>query len=328
MSDQAIVPFTHHSHIAVHDACFSKEDIDATMKFARAAKAKNTLLAYRSDWRHFSTWAEKRGAIALPCTPALLSVYIAFMAGEQGLSVSSIQRHIAAVSYVHRQAGHDTPAGNAAVREVMHGIKNTIGTLPRRQKDPLIAPMIVKMLAACPDTTIGIRDAAMIAVAFSCAMRRSELIGLDVEDLQEKDDGLLVTIRKSKTDQEGRGQQIAVPFGIHIRPVELLQRWLTHAEISTGPIFRRVDRGGNISQHRIGDDAWVRRLKKYCRVAGLDPATFSGHSCRSGFLTSASEAGADALKMSEVSRHKSLDVLKRYVRRSNLFKGHAGSAFL
>jgi integrase len=186
------------------------------------------------------------------------------------------------------------------------------------------------MIACCSETTTGgIRDRALIALAFAAALRRSEIVALQVEDLTEVPDGYRLLIRRSKTDQAGEGQEIAIPRGYHLRPVELVQMWLARAEISTGYVFRKVDRGGNVKHDiPLGDDGYCRMIKKRALQAGLDPALFSGHPMRAGFLTSAAEAGVDVLKMSEVSRHKSLDVLRRYVRRSNLFKAHAGAGFL
>ena len=151
---------------------------------------------------------------------------------------------------------------------------------------------------------------------------------LTVDDLTESSDGLRVLIRRSKTDPEAQGQESAIPRGSQLRPVETLQAWLAAAGISDGALFRPVSKGGTVGPSPLGADGFVRALKRRAAAADLDPASFAGHSLRAGFLTSAAEAGADALKMAEVSRHKSLDTLRRYVRRANLFKAHAGAGFL
>jgi integrase len=132
-------------------------------------------------------------------------------------------------------------------------------------------------------------------------------------------------IRRSRRP---RGQEIAIPRGSQLRPAATLQAWLAAATINEGPLFRPVSEGGTVGPAPLGADGFVRALKRRADAAGLDPTTFAGHSLRAGFLTSAAEAGADALKMAEVSRHKSLDTLRRYVRRANLFKAHAGAGFL
>jgi integrase len=213
------------------------------------------------------------------------------------------------------------------VREVLRGIRHTLGTAPQ-SKTPATADLIARMLTTCPETVIGRRDRALIAVGFAGAFRRSELLALEVRDVTEVDAGLRVTIRRSKTDQDGAGQEIAIPRGTHVRPVEALRTWLAAAAISQGPLFRPVSKGGRVGAPPLGDDGFVRALKRHAAAAGLDPAGFAGHSLRAGFLTTAAAAGADALKMAEVSRHKSLDTLRRYVRHSNLFKAHAGADFL
>jgi integrase len=185
------------------------------------------------------------------------------------------------------------------------------------------------MLDLCGETMIGKRDRALLAFGFAGAFRRSELCALQVADLTETPDGLRVLIRRSKGDQEGAGQEIAIPRGYRLRPVEALQTWLAAAEINEGPVFRAVTRGGRVlSADPLADDSAARIVKRYAERVGLDPAAYAGHSLRSGFLTSAAEAGASVWKLAEVSRHKSLDTLRGYVRRVDLFREHAGAAFL
>ena len=214
------------------------------------------------------------------------------------------------------------------MKAVLRGIRRELGAA-RQTKTPATHDLITAMMAACPaDKLIGIRDRALLALGFAGAFRRSELVALDMADLTEVPDGLRVLIRKSKTDQEGAGQEVAIPRGHHIRPVETLQAWLAAAGITEGPVFRQVTQTGRVSEVALGDDGYVKAIKKRAKAVGLDPAGFSGHSLRSGFLTSASEHGAAVFKLQEVSRHKSVDVLAGYVRRSDQFKGHAGSGFL
>jgi integrase len=175
---------------------------------------------------------------------------------------------------------------------------------------------------------IGKRDRAFLAFGFASAMRRSELCALTIDDIAEVADGLRVLIRRSNGDQEGQGQEIAIPRGYRLRPVEALQTWLPAAEINAGPVFRAVDRHGHVSVAPLATDSAARIVKRHAERVGLDPATFAGHSLRSGFLTSAADAGASIWKLAEVSRHKSLDTLRGYMRRVDLFREHAGAAFL
>jgi integrase len=155
-------------------------------------------------------------------------------------------------------------------------------------------------------------------------------VALRVDDLTEVADGYRVAIRRSKTDQTGEGQEIVIPRGLKIRPVEAVQSYLQAAQITDGCccLLRAVHRGGHVRSWgpRGHDVALI--VKRYALAAGLDPAEFSGHSLRAGFATSAAETGASILKIMETTRHKSVDVLAAYVRRVDLFKDHAGAAFL
>jgi integrase len=323
MRDALPVPAT---ALAVLDATLDPDEIAAAVRFAEAAKAANTRRAYATDWADFCRWAGARGASPLPCPPGLLCGYLAALA-DSGRRASTITRRAAAIAHQHRVAGCDPPTASPAVREVLRGIRHTHGTAPQ-SKTPATAELIARMLAACPETPIGRRDRALIAFGFAGAFRRAELLALEVADLTAIPDGLRVMIRRSKTDPEAAGQEIAIPRGAQLRPVETLQVWLAAAAISDGPLFRPVSKGGTVGPSPLSADGFVRALKRRAADAGLDPAEFAGHSLRAGFLTSAAESGADALKMAEVSRHKSLDTLRRYVRRANLFKAHAGAGFL
>ena len=305
----------------------SASDVAQVLHYAEAAAAANTRVAYDADWRAFVAWCAERDTTPLPCPPGLLCAYLSSLA-KTGLRPSTIGRRASGIGHVHRQHGFEPPTNAEAVKAVLRGIRRELGTA-RQTKTPATHDLITAMMAACPaDKLIGIRDRALLALGFAGAFRRSELVALDMADLAEVADGLRVTIRRSKTDQEGAGQEVAIPRGHHIRPVETLQAWLAAAGITAGPVFRQVTQTGRVSAVALGDDGYVKAIQKRARQAGLDPAGFSGHSMRAGFLTSASEHGASTFKMQEVSRHKSVDVLAGYVRRSDAFKGHAGDGFL
>ena len=182
---------------------------------------------------------------------------------------------------------------------------------------------------ARPSTDLkGLRDRALLLLGFAGAFRRSELVALDVADLQFCDGGLRVTIRKSKTDQEGLGATIAIARGSIACPVDAVRAWIKAAGIVDGPLFRPVTRTGKISARRLSARAVAELVKTYARRAGLKAADFSGHSLRSGFLTSAAARGASIFKMMDVSRHKSVDTLRGYVRDAEMFRNHAGNGLL
>ena len=197
---------------------------------------------------------------------------------HQGRKASTIGRRAASIAYHHKIAGHEPPTDAEGVKAVLRGIRRTIGSA-KQGKAPATADVLMQMVALCPATLAGKRDRALLAFGFAGAFRRSELVALDVADLVEAPDGLRVLIRKSKTDQEGQGQEVAIPRGYRLRPVEAVQTWLAAAEISAGPVFRAVALGGRVSDVAITDDSAARIVKRYAAAVGLDPAIYSGHCC-------------------------------------------------
>jgi integrase len=280
------------------------------------------------DWADFAAWVAHRGGTALPAHQGLVAAYLSHLA-LAGLKVSTIGRRCAAIADKHRQAGYDpSPTATAGVRAVMKGIRRTIGIAPVK-KHAATADIVMKMLAQCDDSMIGRRDRALIAVGMAGAFRRSELVALTTNDIEHTKEGLLITIRRSKGDQEGAGQVVSLPHGHHIRPVEALSVWLDSAGItdSGAVLFRSVKLGGRLGDAMTGA-AVARIVKKLIDRAGLDPQVFAAHSLRSGFLSSAAEYKADVWAMQRQSRHRSLDVLSGYIQSRSLFVGHAGSGFL
>lgn len=301
-------------------------EMDAAKAFAMNEKAASSRRAYRSDFAIFAAWCRARGLEPLPASTDTVAAFLAAQANA-GAKASTIGRRAAAIRYAHRLAGHEPPTSAEAVKAVMRGIRRTIGTA-KDQKAPATGDRIGAMLRAIPETLIGKRDRALLLLGFAGAFRRSELVALTVADLAEVEGGLRVTIRHSKTDQEGQGQEIAIPAGGRLRPVEAVQAWLQAAGITDGPVFRPVGKGGKVGAVGLTDQTVAIIVKRYAEAAGLDPAEYAGHSLRSGFLTTAAEANAGLLKMAEVSRHRSLDTLRGYVRRVDLFRNHAGESFL
>ena len=301
-------------------------EIDAAMAYAEASHAESTRAAYGRDWRAWCAYATARGASTLPGHPGIIAAWISAQA-DAGRKASSIGRSVAALAYYHLQAGIDpSPTATAGVRAVMKGIRRKLGTAPVK-KHAATADIVMTMLKQCGDDLIGRRDRALIAVGMAGAFRRSELAALTTDDIEQTKEGLLITIRRSKGDQEGAGQVVSLPHGHHIRPVEALEAWLDSAGISSGLLFRSVALGNRLGDELSGN-AIARIVKKLAARAGLDRLVFSAHSLRSGFLSSAAEHKADVWAMQRQSRHKNLDVLAGYIQSKSLFVGHAGSGFL
>lgn len=301
----------------------------AARKYARMSRAKSTWRAYFSDWQQFESWCGAVGLMTLPAKPETIAMFVASQAAG-GLSPSTLTRRLAAIRLIHLGAGHPSPHNTIQVIEVMSGIRRNWGKPPNR-KAPALVEDIKKMVDAVePDTKKGLRDRALILFGFAGAFRRSELVGLNTWNLEERCEGVKVTIEKSKTDQEALGQVIAIvrqPDSPYC-PVQALQDWLTNAEIQNGALFRRMYRGDNVGTAHLSPQSVAMIIKDYANKVGLDSAQYSGHSLRRGFLTSAARNRANIFKMADHSRHKSLDVLRQYVQEGEMFENNAGDGLL
>jgi integrase len=234
---------------------------------------------------------------------------------------------MAAIRHAHKLAGNEPPTSSEVVKATMRGIRRTAASASAR-KAPATADKVVAMVSAMGTDRKALRDRALLLLGFAGAFRRAELVALDVENLDFCEGGLRVFIRKSKTDQEGQGATVAIVPGSITCPVAAVRTWIDAAGITAGPLFRSVNKGGSVRSRRLSDRAVAEVVKAAARRIGLNEAEFSGHSLRSGFLTSAAVRGASIFKMMDVSRHKSVDTLRGYIRDAELFRDHAGTGLL
>lgn len=285
-------------------------------KYVRASKAANTLIAYERCWRDFSYYAESRGGPALGATPETVSAYISEMA-DHGAKVSTIQQRLAAISFRHENAGVEDPTVHPFVRVTMSGIRRSLGTAPN-QKAPLRRDDLLVVVSKLGEDLKGLRDRAILLVAYAGAFRESELTALNLDDLSFRESEVLVRIVRSKTDQEGEGRFKRLPKvsdkNAAICPVRALRAWLNASEITDGPLFRKVDRWNKVWDRRLQAPAVAFILKRAVANAGYDPARFGGHSPRSAFATDAAEKGIPLHEIQEVTFHKSGDMVRRYIR--------------
>jgi site-specific recombinase XerD len=288
--------------------------------FVTASKAPNTIRSYATDWRMFCELCDERGLAGLPAEPAAVAAYCTDAAGVA--AVATITGRLTSISVAHKTAGHESPTATSLVRETMKGIRRTFGVATAKKAPPRAADIRSLVATLDLDSLIGVRDRALLVVAFAGAFRRSELAALDVGDVVENGDGLLVTIRRSKTDQEAQGATIGLPYGSDPStcPVRTLRAWLDAVAIEDGAIFRRVDRWGNVGARLTGRAA-ATVVQRTCERAGLDPARYGGHSLRAGLITSAIEGGASEYRTMAHSRHKSVHVFRGYIRDLNLLDG-------
>lgn len=289
------------------------------------ARASATLRAYRADWRAFDAWCAAHELAALPAAPETIALYITDLARRA--KVSTIMRHLASIAQAHKQQGHDSPTRAAIVQNVFKGIRRTKGSAPAQKAAAEIA--VIRAMVAALDTTLqGVRDRAILLVGFAGAFRRSELAGLALDDLQFTDDGLVITLRRSKTDQAGEGYIKGIPYGSTPAtcPVRALRAWLEASEIASGPLFRSVWKGGRrLRSTPLNDRAIAEVVKRAAKAAGYDPARFGGHSLRAGLVTTAAAAGVDEHTIMEQTGHKTTTMVRRYMRRGSLFRNNAAA---
>lgn len=296
-------------------------EVRATREFIAQQVAPATLRAYRTDARLFAEWCAERGVAALPASAETVATYLSALAAG-GAKFSTVRRRAAAIKFAHETGDSESPTSSRLVRATLAGIRRSVG-VAQVKKAPATAGRLVEMIRLCPTTLPGMRDRAMLLLGFAGAFRRSELVALRVEDLQEVAGGLRVTIRRSKTDQDGAGQEIAIARGDVHCPVLAVKAWMQASGIADGYVFRPFARNGRVLDRPLSDRAVANLVKAYAERAGFRVEDFSGHSLRAGAVTTAAESGAPLLKMAELSRHKSLEVLKGYVRSADLFKNHA-----
>jgi site-specific recombinase XerD len=293
--------------------------LELAREYARLSKAENTLRGYRADWRDFCGWCASHVLCPLPASADTVAAYIAECTGH--LKVGSIQRRLNAIAEAHKAMGLESPTHNPVVLNTLKGIRRTLGTAPV-QKTAALTDDVKAMVAATDSGIIGVRDRAIVLLGFAGAFRRSELVALDVADCVFGREGLTVMLRRSKTDQDGAGRKIGIPYGASpdTCPIRCLQDWLGQGTVSEGPLFRSINRHGKVQPRRLSGTDIARIVKKLAERAGLDPAKYAGHSLRAGHATSAAIAGASERSIMNQTGHRSVQMVRRYIRDANLFR--------
>lgn len=303
--------------------------LDAAREYVEAAKAPNTRRAYRTQWATFAAWCAQHGRESLPAAPATLALYLVARA-KDGLKVTSLGLGLSAIRAAHFDAKVADPSANPEVSTVWEGIRRTHGTAPRRAA-PLTADAIRSIVSTLAvDRMRDVRDRALVLLGFSGALRRSELVGLDVEDLtHDPARGIVLRVRRSKTDQVGAGADVAIPFGAQpaLCPVRALEAWRAISGVREGALLRSVDRHGRVGGRLDGRDV-ARSLKELAARAGLAPALVSGHSLRAGLATTAALSGRSDRAIMAQGRWKSRTMVDRYVRSADAWRDNAAAGLL
>ena len=300
---------------------------EETLLNLKSSKANNTIRAYKSDFKDFSLFCVQNGFKPLPSEPKIISLYLTHLS-TKNVKMSTLKRRLVSIGVIHKLKGHYLDTKHPAIIENIMGIKRRKGIVQKGKKPILISSLKLIINAIDQqkkDKIKKLRDKSIILTGFSGGFRRNEIVALNYDDLDFVPEGLKITIRRSKTDQFGEGSVKALPYFDNSQycPVVTLKNWITVSKIKSGPIFRRFSKGSKLSDNRLTDQTVALLIKKYLNLAGIDSKNYSGHSLRSGFATSAAESGAEERSIMAMTGHKSVEMVRRYIKEANLFKHNA-----
>ena len=301
-----------------------RSDTEVILARARAlasrSKATETLRSYQTSWDQWCAFCKLMGYWPLGDVRAV-GMFLAQLSLTK--SLATVRTRLAGVATVHRIAGValDTQAGPIA--NVLEGFKRERGVKPLKQATPLLVDVLKRLLGIfAKDTPAHRRDKALLLTGFASALRRSEIVALDVADVESVPQGVVLHLRRSKTDQHGKGELIAIHRGTDSEfcAVTALERWIELRGRKPGPLFTLLHKGGRVSGERLRPQAVALVVKRAALASGLNPGSFSGHSLRAGLATSAALAGADLKDIMAQTRHRSHDIALRYIRRAEIWK--------
>tara|TARA_B100000579_G_scaffold426157_1_gene432967 strand:- start:422 stop:1336 length:915 start_codon:yes stop_codon:yes gene_type:complete len=284
-----------------------------TLKNLKSSKANNTLRAYKADFKDFVLFCQKNGLSAMPSDPKILTLYLTHL--SKSSKYSTLKRRLASISVVHRLNGHYLDTKHPVITENLLGIKRVKGTYQKAKKPILIndLKLIIKAIIEDKNLNNSIKNKALLLIGFAGGFRRSELVAIDLEDIEFVQEGVKIFVKRSKTDQSGEGMTKGIPYftDSNYCPVESLKKWIKESKIKSGKIFDMSDRNVALT------------IKKYAAIAGLDENKYSGHSLRSGFATTTAEQGAEERSIMAMTGHKTTQMVRRYIKEANLFKNNA-----
>ena len=299
---------------------------DETLENLKSSKANNTLRAYKSDFNDFGAFCAKHGFSSMPTEPKVVSFYLTHLSANS--KISTLRRRLVSIGVVHKFKGHYLDTKHPVIIENLMGIKRKKGSIQIGKK-PILINHLKQIMNVIDEQKIEkikkLRNRTLILIGFGGGFRRTELISIDHEDIDLVEEGVKITLRRSKTDQFGEGLVKGLPYFTNEKycPVTSLKNWLNLSKIKTGPIFRRFAKGSILTSHRLTDQSVALIIKDCLKLAGIENQNFSGHSLRSGFATVAADSGADERSIMAMTGHKTTQMVRRYIRDANIFKNNA-----
>jgi len=292
--------------------------------------ADSTKRAYAKDYKSYSAWCETLEVQPIPASPEVVAIYIAMLT-DAGFSVSTIERALASIAKAHQVKDFQFPRKHNLVQQALKGAKRTIGVRPN-QVDAVTPEDLRAMVKDLDSDIRGVRNRALLTLGFAGGFRRSEIVALDMEDINKTEAGYVVLLRRSKTDQEGEGREVGIPYGSSLEtcPVRSLDTWIElrkmFDEDGTGPLICGVSPKGDtiLPNHRLNARTVARTVATAAHSVGLT-GHYAGHSLRAGLVTAAAKAGKPAHVIQEQTGHKSIDMIMRYIRREAIFEENAAA---
>jgi site-specific recombinase XerD len=300
---------------------------EETLINLKNSKAINTVRAYKSDFKDFGLFCAQNGFNNMPSDPKIVSLYLTHLSNNEA-KMSTIRRRLVSIGVIHKLKGHYLDTKHPIIIENLMGIKRRKGS-NQKGKKPILINDLKRLIDVINKDNASdlkkLRNKVLLLIGFSGGFRRREIVSLDLEDIEFVFEGIKITLKKSKTDQFGEGMIKGIPHFENSLycPVNNLKRWINISKIKKGPIFVKFSKGPRITNQRLTDQSVALIIKDYLLKAGIDNKNYSGHSLRSGFATSAAEAGAEERSIMAMTGHKSPEMVRRYIKEANLFKNNA-----
>jgi len=291
------------------------------------SKANNTVRAYKSDFNNFELFCAQNGFKSLPSEPKIVSLYLTYLSTKD-VKMSTLKRRLVSIGVIHKLKGHYLDTKHPSIIENIMGIKRRKGS-NQKGKKPLLINDLKQIINVIDKEKIEeikkLRDRSIILIGFSGGFRRNEIVSLNYEDIDFVQEGLKISLKRSKTDQFGEGSMKGLPYFDNSQycPVVSIRKWIEISKINSGPLFRRFIKGSKLSDNRLSDQTVALLIKDYLEIAGIESRNYSGHSLRSGFATVAADSGADERSIMAMTGHKSTQMVRRYIREANIFKNNA-----
>ena len=300
---------------------------EETLLNLQNSKANNTVRAYKSDFKDFGLFCAQNGFKSLPSEPKIVSLYLTYLSTKE-VKMSTLKRRLVSIGVIHKLKGYYLDTKHPTIIENLMGIKRRKGSIQKGKKPLLISNLkhLINAIDKEKNKEIKkLRDRSIILIGFSGGFRRNEIVSLDYDDLDFVQEGLKISLKRSKTDQFGEGSVKGLPYFENSQycPVVSIRKWIEISKINSGALFRRFTKGSKLSNNRLSDQTVALLIKDYLKIAGVESRNYSGHSLRSGFATTAAESGAEERSIMAMTGHKSTEMVRRYIKEANLFKNNA-----